>query len=629
MGWRRVAFIYEESQQFAEQMEIFRLILEANDMQVVLSERVKDLSKFDFHLQSIKRQDARIIFTGFFQHELLKLFCQAYISGVYGAKYVWVAPGWANNAFWLNAPQSVIDPCTQEQITSAVNSTLLFNGNPRRVQLDEVNFNGVKPLPEHYQYYNNEFPDDTVLYYTYDGIIAVALALNASIADLQRLDPPRRLEDFSYSDDEMARVILKNADNLDFTGLLGKFLIERGQRQGERVYIQQAQGEHLETVMVYETNSQQLLNYGDTGIKWQGGHVPVDGVTKQEMTLEISWKTRAVVFSLASFGSTMALVFLFIDIRFKNKRAIKMSSPSLSNLTVVGCLFLYTSVFALGWDKTNLPDSAIVIKCHVERMLVSVGLSLAFGSVFMKTYRIHVIFSQAVKRFKKIDLPDWKLICGVLVIAFLDCFIFIAWIALDTTTVYRLSLEQMLNETEPERELFIVPVIQYCSSKHDIYFTLVLYGVKGVLLAFGLFLAWETRNICISQLNDSKHIAASLYIVALTVALIVPTLTIVGDDVNMMFAIPGVAIVIVNTCVLLLNFIPKIRLLLTSDETRLRVSMMTPQGYGEPLASDKSVDQTNKLCNLRMDLEQKRARLRQLVKIVHQAHKWKTSSDDQ
>ena len=37
-----------------QQMEIFRLILEANDMQVVLSERVKDLSKFDFHLQSIK-----------------------------------------------------------------------------------------------------------------------------------------------------------------------------------------------------------------------------------------------------------------------------------------------------------------------------------------------------------------------------------------------------------------------------------------------------------------------------------------------------------------------------------------------------------------------------------------------
>ena len=64
-----------------------------------------------------------------------------------------------------------------------------------------------------------------MLYYTYDGIIAIALILNASIADLQRLDPPRRLEDFSYSDDEMARVILKHADNLDFTGLLVNSLL--------------------------------------------------------------------------------------------------------------------------------------------------------------------------------------------------------------------------------------------------------------------------------------------------------------------------------------------------------------------------------------------------------------------
>ena len=77
-----------------------------------------------------------------------------------------------------------------------------------------------KPLPEHYDYYNNKHPDNDLLAYTYDGIIAIALALNASIADLQRLDPPRRLEDFSYTDEEMARVILKNADNLDFNGLL-------------------------------------------------------------------------------------------------------------------------------------------------------------------------------------------------------------------------------------------------------------------------------------------------------------------------------------------------------------------------------------------------------------------------
>ncbi|XP_022089368.1 gamma-aminobutyric acid type B receptor subunit 2-like [Acanthaster planci] len=182
-----------------------------------------------------------------------------------------------------------------------------------------------------------------------------------------------------------------------------------------------------------------------------------------------------------------------------------MSSPSLGNLTVVGCLLLYASVFVTGWDKTKLSDTAIVVKCHLERILNSLGLSFTFGSIFMKTYRIHAIFSRAVKKFKRIHLPDWKLICGVLTVVLVDCIIFAVWIVMDTTTVNSRFLEPRLDTTEPEKEIFDVPVIRYCSSENAQYFTIALYGVKGVLLTFGIFLAWETRNIAVSQLNDSKN----------------------------------------------------------------------------------------------------------------------------
>ena len=77
-----------------------------------------------------------------------------------------------------------------------------------------------KPLLEHYDYFNRIHPfSNNIVPLTYDGIMSVALALNASIADLLHLEPPRHLEDFSYSDQEMAKVILKNADNIDFIGL--------------------------------------------------------------------------------------------------------------------------------------------------------------------------------------------------------------------------------------------------------------------------------------------------------------------------------------------------------------------------------------------------------------------------
>ncbi|XP_033641705.1 gamma-aminobutyric acid type B receptor subunit 1-like [Asterias rubens] len=80
MGWKRIAFIYEDSLSFREYMTTLQSVLEANDVQVLLSEGVQDFSNLDIHLQNLKRQDARIIFVGFYKFVTLKLFCEVNIS---------------------------------------------------------------------------------------------------------------------------------------------------------------------------------------------------------------------------------------------------------------------------------------------------------------------------------------------------------------------------------------------------------------------------------------------------------------------------------------------------------------------------------------------------------------------
>lgn len=50
-------------------------------------------------------------------------------------------------------------------------------------------------------------------------------------------------------------------------------------------------------------------------------------------------------------GIVLATVFLTINIRFRNQRYIKMSSPYLNNLIIVGCMLTYTSVILLGMDS--------------------------------------------------------------------------------------------------------------------------------------------------------------------------------------------------------------------------------------------------------------------------------------
>ncbi len=58
--------------------------------------------------------------------------------------------------------------------------------------------------------------------------------------------------------------------------------------------------------------------------------------------------------------------------------------------------------------------------------------------------------------------------------------------------------------TNPDAEVYVVPVVEFCTSSYQLYFSVAIYGVKAVLLTFGVFLAWETRNIKVSELNDSR-----------------------------------------------------------------------------------------------------------------------------
>lgn len=39
----------------------------------------------------------------------------------------------------------------------------------------------------------------------------------------------------------------------------------------------------------------------------------------------------------------------------------------------------------------------------------------------------------------------------------------------------------------------------------------LIYGFKGLILVFGLFLAYETRSIKVKQINDSRYVGMSIY----------------------------------------------------------------------------------------------------------------------
>ena len=71
----------------------------------------------------------------------------------------------------------------------------------------------------------------------------------------------------------------------------------------------------------------------------------------------------------------------------------------------------------------------------------------------------------------------------------------------------------------------IIPVLEHCESSQLSYWLGSVYAFKGLLLVFGVFLAWETRGVTIPALNDSRYIGTADQCQYLTYPSPKPTLT--------------------------------------------------------------------------------------------------------
>ena len=58
---------------------------------------------------------------------------------------------------------------------------------------------------------------------------------------------------------------------------------------------------------------------------------------------------------------------------------------------------------------------------------------------------------------------------------------------------------------DSDLDITLVKQLELCESRLTYRWLGVLCGYKGLLLLFGAFLAWETRNVSIPALNDSKY----------------------------------------------------------------------------------------------------------------------------
>lgn len=560
-GWKRVATLHqnEPSGIFSQATKKLHKLLSDMGIEIVVGEGFMENPANQ--MANIKEKDARIIIGSFYEKQARHVFCEAYKQGMYGKRYVWLIIDWYEDKWWEKKLDEDQITCTAREMGEAVEGYLATDHMKLNedVTSKETTVSGWTA-----QQYAKEFKNLTGINarhessFAYDAVWAIALVLNTSA---QRLaERGKSLENFTYADKEMADIFEEVFYNTSFLGVTGPVSFTKN---GERIgYIQleQLQDGESKRVGVYDVTTDSIVMNKREPIKWQGPGPPSDRTIRETELKSISKGLYAFMAVVAVLGIILGIFFLLINFKYRERRIIKMSSPRLNNVIVVGCMMTYFSVILFGLDGGVVSAMQYGNVCIARAWIMSIGFTLAFGAMFAKTWRVHAIFKSITP--KKKVIRDEHLFLIVAAFVSLDIFLLSLWTGIEPMhTGYEKFGDKMRVEDDKE----IIPILEHCESKNLSYWLGAVYAFKGLLLVFGVFLAWETRAVTIPALNDSRYIGMSVYNVVILSILGVAITSVIRDHQNATFAITAVFTIFCTTLTLCFVFLPKVTKLWSPD----------------------------------------------------------------
>ncbi|CAM1321031.1 GABBR2 (predicted) [Pycnogonum litorale] len=554
-NWTRVGILYQNEPRY--ELPSSKLVSDLDEAGIEIAIQVGLVGEMTDQVDKMKDTDVRIILGTFDEDWARRVFCRAYKIGMYGRKYQWILRSIYSKRWWMYRGASGIT-CTPSQMSQVLQGyiaaellPLETSGNKTVSSLTSRDYKRMYDRTRKGNY--SRFHG-----YAYDGIWAIALTIrlvqqklvdgNWSVAD-------EKLDNFEYRSPFWGGIFSEALQEINFNGVTGPVSFTDNQRKGY-ILLKQFQNGTEVKVGEYDSNTNKLdLNKGHD-ITWGRSRVPpMDRTLVVIEPSRVSLTIYSALATLACCGIVLAFVFLVINIHNRNERYIKMSSPYLNNLIIIGCILTYTSVILLGLDSSLANVNNFAYICAARAWVLMSGFTLAFGSMFSKTWRVHTIFTD-IKLNKKV-IKDYQLFFIVGVLLMVDIVILTAWQIFDP--FYRETTQlQPLESSSSSDEVKIIPEIEACRSDYMTIFLGSIYAYKGLLMIFGCFLAWETRHVSIPALNDSKYVGMSVYNVVIMCSTGAAISFVLKDQQDASFIIISIFIIFCTTGTLCLVFVPKL-----------------------------------------------------------------------
>uniref|UniRef100_A0A4W3JHN6 Gamma-aminobutyric acid (GABA) B receptor, 2 n=1 Tax=Callorhinchus milii TaxID=7868 RepID=A0A4W3JHN6_CALMI len=586
--WRRAGTLTQDVQRFSEVRNDLTNELEKADIQIADTESFSNDPCPS--VKKLKDNDVRIILGQFDEHMAAKVFCCAYNLNVYGIKYQWIIPGWYQLNWWK---LTTSNNCTVKHLLTAMEGYVAVDFEP----LSTKNIRTISGLtPQEYEREYNKMRGSAEYSkfhgFAYDGIWVIATTLQRAMDSLRRHSHPRIIRNFNYVNADLGQIFLDSMNETNFFGVTGQVVFRNGERMGT-IKFSQFQDKVEVKVGEYNAIADSLELINDT-LRFQGLEPPKDRTIVHRQLRQMSVTLYSILSALTVLGMFMSSAFLFFNIKNRNHKLIKMSSPYMNNLIILGGMLSYASIFLFGLDGSFVKPNTFETLCTVRTWILTVGYTTAFGAMFAKTWRVHAIFKN-VKMKKKI-IKDQKLMIIVGGMLLIDLCILICWQVVDP--LKRTEEEYPLEPDPGDRDFAIRPFLEHCENTNMSIWLGIVYAYKGLLMLFGCFLAWETRNVSIPALNDSKYIGMSVYNVGIMCIIGAAVSFLTRDQPNVQFCIVALVIIFCSTITLCLVFVPKLITLRTNPDAatqnrRLQFTQNQKKEDSKTSTSVTSVNQAN------------------------------------
>ncbi|CRL02846.1 CLUMA_CG015802, isoform A, partial [Clunio marinus] len=559
--WSKIAILQQAEEVFISTVEDLENRCKEAGIEIVT--RQSFLSDPTDAVRNLRRQDARIIVGLFYVVAARRVLCEMYKQQLYGRSYVWFFIGWYEDNWYEANLQSENISCSKDEMRRAAEGhltteALMWNQNNQKtisgMSSEDFRQRLNRDLTDKgYDIAHNRYPEgyqEAPL--AYDAVWSVALAFNKTMERLKVKS--RSLKDFTYTDKDIADEIYAAMNSTQFLGVSGVVAFSS---QGDRIALTQIEqmvdGQYYK-LGYYDTQADNLTWFNNE--QWVGGKVPQDRTIVRRVLRTVSLPLFICMSTISSCGILVATALIVFNIWNRHRRVIQQSHPVCNTIMLFGVITCLVSVILLGIDGQFVDPWTYPKICQARAWILSTGFTLAFGAMFSKVWRVHR-FTTKAKTDPKKKVEPWKLYTMVSGLLAVDLVILLTWQIQDPLE-RRLETFPLEDPILASDDVKIRPELEHCESINNSVWLGVIYGFKGLILVFGLFLAYETRSIKVKQINDSRYVGMSIYNIAVLCLITAPVAMVIASQQDASFAFVALAVIFCCFLSMLLIFVPKV-----------------------------------------------------------------------